>query len=82
MELELFQEVALRRDLPERGLKRGDVATLVDFAPSADGKEQGCVLEVFDAVGNTVDVVIVPADQVEPLHAGEVLSVRQLAHAS
>lgn len=81
MQLELFQEVALARDLPEHGLKRGDVATLIDFAPSADGSEQGCVLEVFDAVGNSVAVVIVPAEHVVPLHAGEVLAVRQLAHA-
>lgn len=82
MALELFQEVALSGDLPEHGLKKGDVATLIDFAPSVDDSEQGCVLEVFDALGNTVAVVIVPADLVEPLHAGEVLAVRQFAHAS
>lgn len=81
MKLELFKEVALARDLPEHGLKRGDVATLVDLAPSADGTERGCVLEVFDAVGGTVAVVVVPADQVEPLHSGEVLAVRRLAQA-
>jgi hypothetical protein len=78
-ELELYQEVALRRDVPEHGLKRGDVATLVDFAPSSDGKERGAVLEVFDAVGNTLAVVILPDSDVEPLHAGEILSVRALA---
>ena len=82
MKLELFKEVALNCDLPEHGLQRGDIATLIDFAPSVDGKEQGCVLEVFDAVGSTVAVVIVPAEHVKPLHAGEVLAVRQLAHAS
>ncbi|MGH7339604.1 MAG: DUF4926 domain-containing protein [Candidatus Rokuibacteriota bacterium] len=82
MPLVPFKEVALRCDLPEHGLKRGDIATLIDFAPSADGKEQGCVLEVFDAVGSTVAVVIVPSEHVEPLHAGEVLAVRQLARAS
>lgn len=82
MPLELFKEVALSQDLPKHGLKRGDVATLIDFAPSANGEEQGCVLEVFDAVGNTVAVVIVPSDHVEPLHAGEVLAVRSLARAS
>ncbi|MBK8206968.1 MAG: DUF4926 domain-containing protein [Planctomycetes bacterium] len=80
--LELYKEVALLRDVPEHGLKRGDVATIVDFAPSKDGKSRGAVLEVFDAVGNTLAVVIVPDHHVEPLHAGEVLSVRTLARAS
>lgn len=79
--LELYKEVALLRDLPEHGLKRGDVATLVDFAPGRDGKERGAVLEVFDAVGNSIAVIIVPDDQVEPLHAGEVLSVRSMMKA-
>ena len=81
MKLELFKEVALLADLPEEGLKRGDIATLIDFAPSKDGKERGCVLEVFDAVGNSIAVVVVPDTQVEPLHKGEVLTVRQLAGA-
>jgi hypothetical protein len=80
-ELELYKEVALLRDVPEHGLRAGDVATLVDFAPSKDGTERGAVLEVFDAVGNTIAVVIVPDTDVEPLHAGEVLSVRTLAKA-
>ena len=82
MKLEIFKDVELDRDLPEHGLKRGDIAALIDFAPSADGKEKGCMLEVFDAVGSTVAVVIVPVEHVKPLHAGEVLAVRQLAHAS
>jgi hypothetical protein len=82
MKLELYKEVALREDVPEHGLKRGDVATLVDFAPVKGSKERGAVLEVFDAVGNTIAVVIVPDTQVEPLHAGEVLSVRNFAAAS
>jgi hypothetical protein len=79
-ELELYKEVALLRDVPEHGLKRGDVATLVDFAPG-EGNERGAVLEVFDAVGNSIAVVILPDHEVEPLHAGEVLSVRNVARA-
>ncbi|PYQ57377.1 MAG: DUF4926 domain-containing protein, partial [Acidobacteria bacterium] len=47
MSLPLYQRVALKRDLPEQGLKRGDVATLVDYAPHPGGEERGCVLEVF-----------------------------------
>lgn len=33
MSLELYQEVALTRDLPEHQLRVGDVATLIDFVP-------------------------------------------------
>jgi hypothetical protein len=33
MKWSLYQRVALKRDLPEHGLKRGDVATLVDLLP-------------------------------------------------
>ena len=31
MTVELYQEVALTRDLPEYGLKAGDIAMLVDL---------------------------------------------------
>lgn len=80
--LELFQEVALTRDLPERQLKAGDVATLVDFVPHPSGGEGGCVLEVFNAVGETIAVVTAPISAVEALSADEILTVRSLALAS
>jgi len=81
MSLPLYQRVALKRDLPEQGLKKGDVATLVDYVPSPGGGEQGCVLEVFNALGESIAVVAVRESEVESLHAGEVLSVRPLAKA-
>jgi hypothetical protein len=34
MTLELYQEVALTRDLPEYQLRAGDIVTLVDFVSS------------------------------------------------
>jgi hypothetical protein len=77
----LYQHVALRRDLPEHGLKKGDVATLVDYVPHPEGGEQGCVLEVFNALGESIAVVAVRESEVEGLHADEVLSVRPLAKA-
>lgn len=40
MAIELYQEVALTRNLPEHKLKAGDIATLVDFVPHpGDGEE-------------------------------------------
>ncbi|MFY9820886.1 MAG: DUF4926 domain-containing protein [Thermoanaerobaculia bacterium] len=82
MSLPLYQRVALNRDVPEQGLKKGDVATLVDLVPSPEGGEQGCVLEVFNALGESIAVVVVRESEIEGLHAGEVLAVRPLAKAS
>jgi hypothetical protein len=73
----LYERVALKRDFPEHGLKKGDVATLVDYAPHPEGQEPGCVLEVFNALGESTAVVAVPETDVEGLRADEVLTVRQ-----
>lgn len=61
MKLELYQEIALLRNFPEKNLLTGDVATLVDFVPHPDGQEQGAVLEIFSAVGDSLKVVVVPS---------------------
>lgn len=76
MSLELYQRVTLTRDIPEAKLYQGDVAVLVDFAEHPDGGERGAILEVFNALGKTLDVVIVPVSAVEPLRAEHVPAVR------
>lgn len=78
MALELYQDVVIQCDLPEHGLKQGDVATLLDKVPHPEGREDGCVLEVFNAVGESIAVVIVPVSSVGPLRPEEILSVRLL----
>ena len=65
MSLPLYQRVALRRDLPEHNLRKGDVAVLVDYVTHPEGGEPGCVLEVFNALGESLAVVAVPESQVE-----------------
>lgn len=82
MAIELYQEIALTRDLPEYGLRSGDVATLVDFVPHPSGGEEGCVLEVFNAIGESFAVIAVPMSVVGVLHSDEILTVRPLAKAS
>ena len=77
----LFERVALRRDLGQHGLKTGDVATLIEYVAHPTGAPDGCVLEVFNALGESIAVVAVNAADIEPLHSGEVLSVRPLAQA-
>ena len=76
MKLELFQEVALTQDFPEHQLRAGDAATLVDFVPHPSGGEDGCLVEVFNAVGKSIAVVTAPISAVEALSADEILTVR------
>jgi Domain of unknown function (DUF4926) len=63
MTLELYQEVALVRDVPEHHLRAGDIVTLIDFVSHPAG-EEGCVLEAFNAVGESIAVVAVPVSAV------------------
>jgi hypothetical protein len=51
---------------------------LVDRVPHPTGGEMGCVLEVFNALGESIAVVTVPESDVETLSADEVLSIRRL----
>jgi hypothetical protein len=79
---EPYQHLALNRDLPEHQLKAGDVATVIDFVPHPSGGEDGCVLEVFSATGESLAVVIVPKSDLKPLKDDEILTVLSLAEAS
>jgi hypothetical protein len=78
MRFELYTDVALARDLPELGLRRGDLVKLVDHHLAPDA-EEGYSIEVSNAVGQTIAVSSVPANALEPLREDEVLSVRPLA---
>ena len=81
MKPDLYQRVALRRDVADHHLMRGDVAVLVDRVPHPSGGEPGVVLEVFNAIGESLSVVAVKESDIEPLRADEVLTVRSLAAA-
>jgi hypothetical protein len=81
MSLQLYDRVALRASFPQYSLRVGDVATLVDFVEHPASGPRGCVLEVFNALGDSIAVVTVPEHAVEPLRADEMLSVRPMAVA-
>jgi len=81
MKHQLFEEVVLTRDIPEKGLKKGDVATVVEHHP-VPGGEDGYSLEVFNALGDTIAVVTVPESLIEPLTENAVFSVRSFATGS
>lgn len=81
MSLKLYEEVALRVDVLEDGLKAGDVARLVDLVPGPPGVGEGAILEVFNALGESICVTSVRAADVEPLSEDEVFTVRRMARA-
>ena len=78
MKLEHYQEVVMTRDIPEESLYKGDVATLVDYVPHPAGGEEGAVLEIFNAIGESIGVATVPASAVSPLRADQMPAVRSL----
>ncbi|MEQ8757077.1 MAG: DUF4926 domain-containing protein [Coleofasciculus sp. G1-WW12-02] len=80
--LELYQRVVLSRNIPDHNLKKGDVVTLIDYVPHPSGGEDGYILEVFNAVGESIDVITAPMSAVQPLKNNEILSVRSLAEVS
>ncbi len=77
MTYEPFTEVVLRKDIPEKGLKKGDVATVIERHPASAG-EGGYSLEIFNALGDTMAVVTVPESAIEPLTKDEVFTVRSV----
>lgn len=82
MKLALYNEVALTRDLPAEKLKQGDVAVLIDYVPHPTGGEEGAVLEIFNAVGESLAVVTVPRSAIAPLRAEQVPTARPLRVAA
>ena len=82
MKFEMFSRVALKTDVPEHGLRQGDLATIVEYHQGRPGQEPGYSLEVFNAVGETVAVITLRESQIEPLSAKEILQVRPLTTAA
>lgn len=76
--VKLYDRISLNRDFPEYNLKQGDIATWIDTVPDPEGIEEGYILEVFNALGESIDVVTVPKSAVAPLQSNEILSVRSL----
>ena len=80
--LELYQRISLTKEFPEYYLKKGDIAMLIDTATHPEGGENGYVLEVFNALWESINVIIVHKSAVEPLKQNEILSVRSLVETT
>ncbi|MBY0246230.1 MAG: DUF4926 domain-containing protein [Nitrospira sp. ST-bin4] len=77
MKFDLYTDVALKCDVPEHRLRRGDIVKLVEHHVALDGTE-GYSIEVFNALGDTIAVTSVPASALEALRRDEVLCARTL----
>ena len=78
MGFELYTQVVLKRDLPEDGFKKSDVGTVIERIATIDG-EEGYALEIFNTVGDTLRVVVVPASAIRAPSANEIWCARALA---
>jgi hypothetical protein len=82
MKIELYSQVALSQDIPDHNLKKGDVATIVEQIPPESLEPKAYVLEVFNVLGDSVDVLIVPESSVESLRPDELWAIRPMAQAA
>jgi hypothetical protein len=78
MAYKLFARVSLAEDLPDYGLHKGDLATIVERHEGKPGQETGYSLEVFNAVGETIAVLVVEESKINPVKGDEILHVRRL----
>jgi hypothetical protein len=67
--------VALKRDMPEHGLRKGDVGTVVHCY--ADGR--AFKVEMMTGDGATIAVLTLPLTDVRPLGGREILHAREVA---
>lgn len=74
------ERAVLTRDVPEKGLKAGDVGTVVSVhASRSDGEERaGYTLEFMSPSGETVAIATVFADAVRPVGSREVNHARAI----
>ena len=65
MQLELFSEVKLTKDLPEDNLLKGMMAIIVDYCPRPEGEEDGYILEILNSQQKAFTIIAVEASNIE-----------------
>jgi len=77
-EFELYKDAILTTDLPDKGLRAGDVGTVVQRHEVVGDVGIGYSVEFFDMTGQTVAVVTVPASSLRDPTPADRPSVRVL----
>jgi len=67
--------IALARDLPEQGLKAGDIGVFVD----ANGPNGPFIVEFVAFGGETIAIVDLPVGSIRALRNREIASAREVA---
>ncbi len=80
MKPELYSRVVVARDIPAENLRRGDVATVIEYLEHPHGGEEGAILEVFNVLSESLGIATVPVSAIEPLNAEYVPAARLLEH--
>jgi hypothetical protein len=75
MTIDELDRVVLTRDLPDAGLKSGDVGIVVHLYADGSAAE----VEVFSLTGATVTVATAPIDALRLVSATDVVSARSVA---
>lgn len=70
-----LDQVVLTKDLPDEGLKSGDIGTVVLVHQGGAGYE----IEFITLTGETIEVVTVSDDDVRAIEEGEIAHVRKVA---
>lgn len=73
MNLNLLETVVLQKDLPDKSLCQGDMATIVEIY-----EPDGIEVEFVTASGETQALVTLNVDDVRPVSGSDILSVRSL----
>ncbi|MCY7350767.1 MAG: DUF4926 domain-containing protein [Cytophagaceae bacterium] len=79
MIFKLYSRAALNRDFPEYFLQRGDVVTLVEYLEARRDLPNAYVCEVFNAAGESIEIITVPESELMPLLETQILHARTLA---
>ena len=76
MKFRLYQEAALAENVRGTKFRKGDLVRIVDEHQAGDGSV-GYSVEIFNALGKTVEVLTLDARQLEKLRSNEILAVRE-----
>jgi hypothetical protein len=68
--------------VPEEGLKQGDVALLIEYLDNPSGGEEGAILEIFNAIGESIRIATVYISAIEALREDYLPTVRTLDKTS
>lgn len=77
MPFDMCGDVVLTRDVPEHGVRAGDIGTVVERHVVPGVSEEGYSVEFFDMAGNTVAVAALPASALRQPTAADRPAVRQ-----